>query len=120
MRNLGLLNEKTVMTGMSGKKVDEGWADFNGLTLIRPNKWAGPGGNSQNSFFGPSSSSNKHTIQPRPGPHGLNSNRPLFARPKAHEGVCTHYGKNKQTKDTCFQLHEYSKWWYELKGKKDA
>jgi hypothetical protein len=51
MRNLGLLNEKTVMTGMSGKKVDEGWADFNGLTLIRPNKWAGPGGNSQNSFL---------------------------------------------------------------------
>ena len=42
------------------------------------------------------------------------------ARPKGQfgEGKCTHCGKTKHTRDTCFQLHGYPDWWHELQAKK--
>jgi hypothetical protein len=106
-----------MMTSVSYKKANEGWADFKGLTLTSPNKLVRPGGNSSKKFFGPSLC-NKQAIRPRLGLHGLNFWRPSFAKSKAQEGGWTHYGGNKHTKDTCFQLHRYPEWWYKLKGKK--
>jgi len=82
MLNLGLQNDKAVKTGVNDRMTNEGWNDFNGLTLTSLNRRAEPGGNSSKPFFGPSSS-NKQTLRPRPGPHGLNSSRPIFSRLKA-------------------------------------
>ena len=90
----------------------------NDKALISPNKQVGHSDNSSKPSFDPSSS-NKQTPRPKPGPHGLNSSRQIFLKPKAQEGRCTHCGGNKHTKDTCFQLYGYPEWWYELKGKKD-
>jgi hypothetical protein len=103
---------------VNDRTTNEGWNDFNGLTLTSLNSRAGPGGNLSNPFF-LSSSFNKQTLQPRLGPHELNYSRQIFSRPKAQKSGCTHYDENKHTKDMCFQLHGYPKWWYELKGKKD-
>ncbi|KAJ0031759.1 hypothetical protein Pint_13771 [Pistacia integerrima] len=33
-------------------------------------------------------------------------------------GSCTHYGNMKHTRETCFKLYGYLKWWHELKRKK--
>ncbi|KAF2291834.1 hypothetical protein GH714_035794 [Hevea brasiliensis] len=33
------------------------------------------------------------------------------------EGKCTHCGNTKHTRDTCFKLHGYPDWWYELQTK---
>ena len=92
------------------------WEDFKGLTLTGPSRRAGPNGSPYRPSFSPSSS--KQAQRTRPEPHGLNPSRPIFSRPKAQESGCTHCGGNKHTKDTCFQLHGYPEWWYELKEKK--
>jgi len=99
---------------VNDRTTNEGWNDFNSLTLTSPDRQARPGCNSSKPFFG-LSSSKKQTLRPRSGPHGLNSSKPFFSRPRAYEGRCTYYGGNNM----CFQLHGYPKWWYELKGKKD-
>ncbi|KAB5521352.1 hypothetical protein DKX38_025671 [Salix brachista] len=85
------------------KEGEEGWAGFKGLTLTSPHKQAG---NTSRNYPGPTAS------RPKLGPHGQNSSRPGFVRPKNHEGGCTHCGGNKHTKDTCFHLHGYPDWWH--------
>ncbi|XP_059649773.1 uncharacterized protein LOC132295500 [Cornus florida] len=40
------------------------------------------------------------------------------SKSQAEGGGCTHCGHMKHTRDICFKLHGYPKWWHELKKKK--
>ncbi|KAK2965861.1 hypothetical protein RJ640_027148 [Escallonia rubra] len=49
----------------------------------------------------------------------LNGKQNFLTKPKSQgeEVGCTHCGHPKHTRDTCFKLHGYPKWWHDLKEK---
>jgi hypothetical protein len=51
MVNLGWQNDKGLKNGMNDRTTNEGWNDFNGLTLTSLNSQVGLGGNLSNPFF---------------------------------------------------------------------
>ncbi|XP_042027341.1 uncharacterized protein LOC121774557 [Salvia splendens] len=57
----------------------------------------------------------------RPSPHRSGGNADGNWNKKTEEEklrlTCTHCGKKKHTRDTCFELHGYPEWWEEWKSK---
>lgn len=52
--------------------------------------------------------------------HQLSNGKPSTSaksKSKSEDGRCTHCGNMKHTKDTCFKLTGYPKWWHKIKAK---
>jgi hypothetical protein len=125
MLNLGLQNDKAVKNGVNDRMTNEGWttgwlmragmistaslsqAWTDGLNLVatRPNHFLA-----------------HHHLINRPFGPGLDHMAwipagQFFLDWKPRRVGALIVAEKKHTKDTCFQLHMYLEWWYELRGK---